>query len=183
MSTFNPTCPTNCSSAPPVVDFDLCNPELSFGEVEWIYVAGHDFTGLTDFADAADWASHLDDDGLTIDDIRTLHVMGDLPIPEADEIVIHHGEKVWSKQTFTLNFDVVDLTDDNYEFLTYMECNTRFRVWFATADYIYGGNDGIEANIRMSNVIERGIKSLGKFTGKIVWESKFSPRRAANPLN
>lgn len=180
MSIINPTCPTDCTGLAPEVEFTDCAPELSQGEIQWIYVADLDQTPFTDVEDPAEWAAKLADTGAN--KIRTLHVMGSLAVPDATETEITHGDKVWSTQTFTLEYDIVDISDKNYEFMRTMECNYKTRIWYATGTHLYGGNDGIEVNNRLSNVIEKGIKSLGKLSGKATWISKFSPERCANPL-
>lgn len=183
MSIINPTCPTGCDSNVPAVDFDYCNKIILFGEIKKIYVASNDAADFTDVTDAAEWASRLSENGTGADDIRELYVSGDLPEPERESVEVDQYQKVWTPATFTVNFDVFDLTDTNYEFMRTMYCNTAVKIWYATETHIYGGNAGIEnANLNLNHVIERGSKATEKFTGMLTWDYSFPPQRTDNPL-
>ena len=180
MSANNPTCPTSCSTVPAVVDFDFCDPKTYYGEIEKIYVAAKDADYLSDWTSAAAWAARISNTDTDANVIRELHVMADLPQPERDEIEISVRRKQTTPATWTINVDLDDLSDDNYEFLRTTACNTQVRMWFATEDHIYGGNTGIVCDIILDPVIERGRKSLQKGMGRITWESKFAPERTTN---
>lgn len=179
MSVNNPTCPTGCSSILPIVNFDLCDPKVSFGEIEMVMMAAGDADSFTDWTDLSEWTARID--GTDISDpnkIRQMYVIADLPAAAADEIVISKGRKVYSPATHTINVDIDDLSDENYEFARTTSCNVQFKVWFFTKSHQYGGNDGILANVNLRTVIERGQKSINKLMGTITWEDQFSPERA-----
>ena len=59
-------------------------------------------------------------------------------------------------------------------------CNMQFRIWYMTPDYMFGGQDGILAIFTLRPVIERGVKSLNKLSGRITWEDQFSAERAVS---
>lgn len=182
MSEIVPTCPDGCSSILPIVDFDICSPEVYFGEIEKIYLSSGDADPFTDWTDLAEWVARVDaTDVADKDKIREFHVMADLPAATADEIALSLGRKVYSPATHTINVDIDDISDDNYEFARTTSCNVQFRVWFATESHMYGGNDGILANVNFRPVIERGQKSINKISGTISWENQFSPERTTNP--
>lgn len=176
MSTINPTCPTGCSSILPTVSFDLCNPNISFGEIERVFIAMADATPFTDWTNLSEWTAAL---ALTVepDALREFYVVADLPAAAADEIIISLGRKIYSPATHTINVDIDDLSAENYEFARTTSCNLQFRVWFMTPSYMYGGNDGVLAVLNLRPVIERGVKSLNKLSGTITWEAQFSPER------
>ena len=179
MSIINPTCPTGCSDFLPVVDFDLCDPKVSFGEIEQIMVASGAAAPFTDWEDLSEWTARISEtDVADIDTIRQMYVIADLPAATADEIIISKGRKVYSPATHVINVDIDDLSDENYEFARATSCNTQMRVWFFTKSHMYGGNDGILANVNLRPVIERGQKSINKLSGMITWEAQFSPERA-----
>lgn len=182
MSFIYPTCPTGCESLVPEVDFDTCAPKISFGEIEHIYVAAGDAAAFTDVEDLSEWTTRISEDGVDPDAIRDLHVMADLPAATADEIVITLGRKIYSPATHIINVTIDDISDENYEFARATSCNTSYRVWFATESHIYGGNDGILANINLRPVIETGQKSINKLMGTVQWEHQFSPERHTNPF-
>lgn len=183
MSTIIPTCPTGCSGLIPEVDFNSCNPKVFFGEIEKIYLAALDFTGFTDFTDPTEWATAIDNtSSATVDNVRELTVSADLPAAEADVVEISNRRKVHTPSTFTINVTIDDVSETNYELMLWTECNTRVKVWFATKDHLYGGNAGVEADIMLRPVIERGVKSMQRLEGTITWESVHSPVRCDNPL-
>lgn len=174
----NPTCPANCGSTLPDTLFNVCNPSVGFGEIQSIFIGVATADPFSDWTDLTQWETAL---ALAVSEtnaIRELVVSADLPAAAADEIVISKGRKIYSPATHTINFDIDDISGENYDFARMTSCNLQFRVWFMTASYMYGGNDGILAMINIRPVIERGIKSLNKLTGTVTWEAQFSPERA-----
>ena len=184
MSTYNPTCPTGCSSILPDVSFDLCNPNVAFGEIERIFVGMADAApfaaGDGDWEDLSLWTAALALPTNDPDAIRQLYVSADLPAATADEVEISLGRKIQSPATHVINVDVDDLSPENYEFMRTLACNMQFRIWFHTPEHQYGGQDGILAQFTLRPVIERGAKSLNKLSGTITWEDKFSAERAVS---
>jgi len=183
MSVINPTCPTGCSDYLPVVDFDPCDPAVVFGEIEKIYLASQDAAIVANWTTATDWLLRISNtDVASTDTIRELTVSADMPAGVNEMVEISMRRKVYTPSTFTINIDIDDNTDLNYEFMRNMECNTTMRLWFADQTHLYGGEGGVLATISMKEVILRGNKSIKKLVGTATWESKFSPERTANPL-
>lgn len=184
MSVLDPTCPTGCSDFLPVVDFDACAPKVSFGEIKRIYVASLDAEVFADWTSAGEWTTRIDNtDVADIDKVRELTVSADMPAGAADTIEISDKRKVMTPSTFTINLDIDDNSDDNYEFMRWTECNQTVRMWYATEDFLYGGEGGVTATISLKEVIQRGTKSIIKLVGTATWENKYSPERCANPLS
>lgn len=178
-----PTCPTDCSGSLPDVFFDECAPTIHYGEVAKIYVAKADAADFTNVDLIAEWTARLSDTADTADSIRTLIVIGELPEPEQSEIKISGDRTVVGFKQFTLPFEIDETNDVNYNVLLTYECNVKAKIWFETADgVLYGGNAGIEATIRMNNVIPRERTEVAKFMGTVKWQSQFSPLRAASPM-
>ena len=183
MSSTIPTCPTGCDSVLPPVEFDYCTPNTVFGEIKRLYVASNDAAAFTDVESAVEWAARLSEDGVGTDDIRELHISADMPAPTQDAVEIDQYREIYPPASFTINLDIYDLTDDNYEFMRTTFCNNAVRAWFATEDHMYGGVDGIvEANLKLTPVIERGSKTPEKFMGTLTWDAKYPPERSDNPL-
>jgi len=182
MSSIVPTCPVGCASILPDVSFDLCNPNVTFGEIQRIFVGMADAAPFASgsWEDLSLWTAALALATNQPNAIRQLYVSADLPAASADEVVISLGRKIYSPATHTINVDVDDLSQENYDFMRTLGCNLQFRVWFMTEDYMFGGQDGILAQFTLRPVIERGIKSLNKLSGTITWEDKFSPERAVS---
>lgn len=177
-----PTCPTGCSSVLPDLEFNFCSPVNTFGEISHIFLAALDAECFTDWTAIGEWTTRLSNTADGIDVIRFLHVAADWPVPERDILETSLCRKVKTPGTFTINVDIDDLSDLNYTFMRQSQCSTVFRAWFATPDYIFGGNCGVEVLVNLDYLIERGCKTIHKITGTITWEDPFSPERAENPL-
>jgi hypothetical protein len=175
-----PTCPADCGSVLPDTLFNACNPSVGFGEIQSIFIGIATADPFDDWTDLAQWEAALALATTETNALRELVVSGDLPLPAADEIVISKGRKVYSPATRTINFDIDDISAENYEFARTTSCNIQFRIWFMTPSWMYGGNDGVLAMVHFEPVIERGIKSLNKFTGTVTWDAQFPPERAAS---
>lgn len=182
MSLITPTCPDGCDFQLPVLSFDICTPSVAFGEITHLYIAAGDAAGFTDVTDLAEWTARLSDDSVDADAIRTLHVIADLPAASAEEIVISLGRKVYSPADHVINVEIDDVSDSTYEFARATSCNTGYKVWFATPEYIFGGTEGIDAMLNLRPQIERGIKSVNKLVGTVTWSAKFSPERHVSPF-
>lgn len=183
MSVNNPTCPTGCDSYLVDVDFDYCNPDVQFGEIDHIYLMAQTGSNLADWTSLTVWnARKALDPTSDTDAIIDMTVMGDLPVAETDEIEISDGRTIQSPASFTINFDIDDVSDDNYDLMRFMECNHTVTVWFAANEVLFGGNTGIDATVSMKYQIERGQKSVQKIIGTVKWENKFSPERTTNPM-
>ena len=110
MSSINPVCPTGCASILPDVSFDLCNPNVSWGEIQRIFVGMADATPFAGGAwtDLSLWTAALALATNQTDAIRQLYVSADLPAATADETVISLGRKIYSPATHVINVDVYD---------------------------------------------------------------------------
>lgn len=183
MSLNLPTCPTGCDSYLVDVDFNFCDPDVQFGEVDHIYLKARDGSDLLDWQSLAVWnARKALDPTVDNDAIIDLTVIGDYPPAETEEIEISDGRKIQSPSTFVLNFEIDDVSDANYELMRWLECNLVVDMWFSANEVLFGGNPGIEVTLTAKYQIERGQKSLQKIVGSAKWESKFSPPRTANPM-
>jgi len=184
MSANNPTCPTGCDDFLLDVDFDFCDPQVSFGEIDKIFVMARSGGNLLDWESASEWATRLAlDPTADLDAIIQIDVSGDQPPAEADEVIISRNRRVQTPKTFTVNFDVDDISDDNYQFMRWLECNTIVKIWYTANDKMFGSNAGIDnVTLMMDNQIERGQKTVHKLVGNAKWEAQYSPNRITNPL-
>jgi len=183
MSVNNPTCPTGCDSFLAAVDFNYCDPDVQFGEIDHIYLKARDGSDLLDWENLAIWNARLALNPLVDNDaIIDLVVIADLPPAETEEIEISLGRKIQSPSSFTINFEIDDVSDLNYELMRWLECNLIVDMWYSANQVLFGGNPGIEVSFAAKYQIERGQKSLQKIVGTVKWESQFSPPRTTNPM-
>lgn len=178
----NPTCPTGCSGILPDLDFNYCSPVNSFGEITHIFLAAYDAECFTDWTALTEWLARLNNTSDDPDAIRFMHVKADKPVSERETIETSLGRKVKSPGSFTLNIEVDDVSDLNYEFMRASQCNTLFKMWYVAGDYLFGGTCGVDAILNLDYQIERGTKSIHKIIGTATWEAAFTAERTDNPL-
>lgn len=174
------TCSDDCTDAIPAVEFDVCNPEVNFGEIDAIFI-GNVGNPLTDETSAVEWNGRL----AATDDTKIveLHVVGDKPAPEKSEVVISRNITVTGQKTHTVNFKISQTNKVNYEFMRSFECARKVLIWYRTSGgLLYGGPSGIEASIQMDEIIPEDRKALIVFQGTAKWDSKFHPCRANSPI-
>ncbi len=184
MSRELPVCPSTCDDFLPEVDFDYCDPEVKFGEIDKVFLMARNGSPLLDWESLSEWNTRLALDPLTdVDAILELHVIGDQPLAESEEILISLGRKIQTPKTFILNVDIDDVSDLNYQFMRWVECNTVLRCWYSANTVLFGNNAGIDnVNVKLGYLIERGQKVLQKIVGTVTWENAFSPNRITNPM-
>lgn len=181
---MNPTCPTNCTTALPIVKFDKCAPVISLSEIEKVYISKPSATAFTDWKLAPEWTARISETDLVDDDtIRALTVIGDKPAPANVIKELSNGRKVPVRKDHTLNITIDDVSDENYELARILECGGQIRFWYETSGgKLYGGNEGIEGTIVLDGVLNRGRDEIETLVGTITWSSKFSPERIDSPI-
>jgi len=173
-------CPTDCTGELPDVDFSICSPEVHFGEIDTIYltVPGNP---LVDENSAVEWAARM-----AIGDetkILVLNVLADKPAPEESEVTISKDRIVVGEKTHTLNIDIDETNQTNYEFLRGMECGRKVTLWYKTVSgLLYGGPTGIDGTLRLNEVIPRSRKEVVVFTGTFKWNAKNAPCRTVSVI-
>lgn len=177
-----PTCPTDCAGALPDPAFDECAPVVGYGEISKIYLAKADASDFTNVDVITEWTTRLAYDVSNADAIRAFTVLGDMPEPEVTEQKISGDRIARGFKTFKVIFEIDEDNDTNYEAHLLFECNTKFKMWFETADgMLFGGNEGVEPTIQTNYLIPRARADLRKIMGIATWESKTSPLRCISP--
>lgn len=186
------TCPTDCSTDLPVVNFDECNPQARLSEITKIYIASPEAKSFTDVELASEWASRL---SMTAtppagtpatpvkDLIRPLTVIGDRPAPTSTPIDISNGRQIVLNKDFVINFSIDEITAENLEFQRKTECNMKVKFWYETSGgLLFGGNDGIEGMLTSNLVLERGTDSIARIEGTITRKGRFTEEAVESPL-
>jgi hypothetical protein len=182
-----PDCPTDCLGILESVEFSECAPEEHFGEIAklylWVDSLTPPFASQAQYDSAAHWATHLNDSGVAIDDIREFTVIGEMPEPEQTETPISGDRIVVGYKKFVLNLEIDETNETNYNFLLASECNGKYKANFETADGIlYGGYLGLDVSVKMNQVIPKERSGIVKIMTKITWSSKNHPFRQISPV-
>jgi len=175
-------CATSCTDALPVVDFDICNPSVKFGQIEKIFITNIG-NPLIDETDPAEWTARLALPQINPAKIIELIVIGSKPAAEANIIDISKGRKVQGNKNHTLTVKIDDISQDNYEMMRQFECGKTLLVWYVTVEgELFGGNEGIEASFLLNHIIPEGANDLQTLEGTLTWRAKFHPCRTDFPL-
>ena len=188
MSLTLPVCQVGCDTSPAPAQFDNCNPEVHQGPIEYLYI-GTRGNPFADWTVALDWADRIDN--TTIADplvIRQFRVIGTMPRPEANQIVISGNRKIVASKNFTLELEVDETNDVNREWVRNNECNGNYAIWFETSNVsgqpglLFGGNDGVEGFVLADYTIEREENAIHKIMLTVTFTQKFSPESIVSPI-
>jgi hypothetical protein len=182
-----PDCPTDCTGVLESVSFNECAPEVHFGEIArlylWVDSATPPFPSNVGYWSGVEWSNHLHPSGTAVDDIREFTVIGEMPEPEQTETPISGDRTVIGYKKFTLNLEIDETNDVNYNFLLASECNGKYKCNFETADGIlYGGYEGLDVSVKMNQVIPKSRQEVVKIMVKVSWSSKNHPFRCVSPV-
>lgn len=186
-----PVCPTDCSTNLPVVSFDRCNPNVVASEINKLYFAKPSAASFTDWEDPVEWAERISETnvppvGTTTavgDLIRPLTVIGDRQAgsPVIKELSNQRQKQI--RKDFTLNFTIDEITPENLAMQRASECGSLIKFWYSiTGGWLFGGNDGIEANLQMDLVLARGTDEIVAINGVLTWKGQFTEEAAENPI-
>jgi hypothetical protein len=110
-------------------------------------------------------------------------VIADKPVGSPVVKEISNGRKFNLRKDNTLNVEIDDVSDENYNFMRVTQCGGEYKAWFETAGgRLYGGNEGIDVSVVLDNVLGRGKDEIEKITGTLTWSDKFSPERIVSPI-
>lgn len=176
------TCSTSCTDALPEVEFDLCNPDVHFGQISDVFITNIGYP-LTDETSPSELTARLALAQSDPSKIINLFGIGSKPAAEGTDIEISKGRTVSGNKNHTVNFRIDEVSDKNYEMMRKFECNKTVLMWYKTYEgKLYGGASGIQASIRFNHVIPENASELETLEGTITWKAKFHPCRTDYPL-
>lgn len=180
-----PTCPSDCTSALPVINFSDCAPDINLSEIRRIFLAKTIAEAFTDWTEPTEWIARISQDDVESDDaIRPFTVIADKPAGDANIYEASDGRDIMISKSNTLNYTIDDVSDENYNFLREgIECGGQFKMWYETqGGKIFGGNEGIRVSVTGDSVLGRGRDEVELIEGTITWKAKHSPERTDSPI-
>lgn len=178
------TCPTNCESALPPVNFSACAPTILESEIVRVFIARPNAAAFTNWEQATEWTERISQTDVADQDaIRVLTVIGDKPAPTSTPRDISNGRTITPFKEHTVNVTIDDVTDENYEFMRQLECGGQVKAWYETAGgKLYGGNEGItKARLSLDDILPSG-EEIETLQGTLTWRNKFHPERTDSPI-
>jgi len=184
------TCPTGCSTTPPPVTADYCNPDVTNAQVTTLYVEALNAAVFANVTDVTEWATRLSQTALGADNIRTLHVIGAKPVATTAKIDLGNDKSTTVQKEHKLDLIIRETSDENYNFLKTTECGGNFKVAYVIGKYLFVNddatgnidNDLIEASIEINDQASNNFSDPYEFVVTITWKSKFHPGRILNPM-
>ena len=186
-------CPDDCDDfAMPAVDFADCVDSHTEEESEiteiFMTVPQDDGNGnITavggpgDWTSAASWAGAISASGAS--KVRQLIVIGDKGQADQESRIISRGRTKYGPKTFTVNADIDDVSDLNYELIRNLECGVDVVFWFQTkGGYLYGGAEGIKATATADWILDRGAGSYSRGAITLTWKHTCNPPRIESPI-
>ena len=162
----NPNCPS---------DYNIHESEIT--DI-WISPVEESTPGAEDWTATAlptSWESIADLNATA--GLRHLTIIGDKPLAENRTATL---AKRWIKvisRNHSINMDLTDMSEDNYEFIRVLQYSPKVAVWFRSyGNWVAGGEAGIVCDVDTAGVIwGRGEGTL--MTGQVVfrWSNKFDP--------
>lgn len=195
ITTFTP--PTDCSVVNlGTVAQDDCFPEQKKSELTHMFIARQDAIAFTDASVITEWTDRLSQSttvpaGSTAavkDLIRRIAIIGDMPAPAENERDISGGRKYVAVKNYTVNFEIDDIGDAEYEFFRPSQFGVIYvRAWLKTlgGDLLGGNkglNDGVKVRMKAYPVYGRGQNEIVKITGTLTWEGTVAPDRCVSPI-
>lgn len=151
-----------CTTTLPAVSFNDNCQTIKRGQIYKLFVTRATAEDeLTDVEDLSEWTGRLDQDA-TVDvgaaPIREFSGIGSLAAGEVTDIEIPLGQTYSFTGNQPLTFKVMDLTAENIAAaIAYRDAGTvQAKIWFQNDDLLWGGNSGIDGQLRANVVIPEG---------------------------
>lgn len=168
----------------PASDFDDCNPEINYSEIERIFISGPQSAAFADITAVGEWTTRLQQTTVGPNIIRALTVIGDKPAAASVIKELSNGRKKAIGKDHTLPYTIDDISAQNYSLFLILEQNPMLRLFgFETQGgkmYHYG-NAGILVNNDANVILPRGRDEIERIDGTISWRG-WSPLRSISPI-
>jgi hypothetical protein len=176
-----------CATILPVISADYCNPNINYARINQIFFTRLEDT-ITSPLNLANFVSRLDNTTAlaapgTKAKIRYLNGIGSLAAPSVNELDGSLGRKYKSKADFTIEFDVDDTSQSNYDFMKAISAQggQTYACWWEAGGLLFGGLTGVPATLYASYEIVAGDKDIQKMKVSLKWSAVSLPDRQAYP--
>lgn len=173
-------CSQNCEQEMPEVSFNICSPEVNYGQLAKFYATNVGYP-LTSENDPVEWENRKSASGPS--KIIEMSIIGDKPLATANEVAISRGRTAVGARDHSINLKVDETNQTNYEMMRSFECGKTVLGWYETyAGLLYGGASGIQGTLNLGEVIPEGTADVITFQGTFKWKAKHSPCRTISPI-
>lgn len=169
----------------PITNFDDCNPDVNYSEIERIFIAGPKAAAFANIANANEWDTRMDQNTIGQDSIRALTVIGDQPAAAGVVRELSNGRRKVIGKDYTVNYTADDISDENYLFFAQLDEQPIIRLFgYETqgGKMFHFGNAGILVNHTSNGVLARGRDEIETEVGVITWRKKARPTRITSPI-
>ena len=115
--------------------------------------------------------------------LKSIKVIGDKPAPTTTDALGPEGETARIGKTHQILADVLTVDNVNYAALQALDaCGGKVHIWYRTKSYLYGGLNGIKAQVLGApHILDRGVGSIGRNELTVQWKAETDPPRDAYP--
>ena len=133
-----------------------------------------------DWTDRTSWTAIVDNSLADANAAKYISGIGAMPVPDKVTRVAPKLRTKTVRRTFTLTFDIYNMSDLHYEFLRSLQCgDTSPLVWFETVDgQVFGGQNGVQiASIDADLPLGDGEEDYEQGTITVVFDATTDPPR------
>ncbi len=188
-------CATDCAAENlPVIAHDDCAPKILASEFQLLYLGRKDAISFTDITSATEWNDRISETNtapgtstVAVKDLlRPLTIIGDMPAPARTTRQISGRREITTRTRYTLNFEIDDISLENYTFGQKIQCGKGaypVKAWPVTASgKVFGGNAGISAKMTIDHIFDRGDDGIIRMVGTLVFDQDIAPNMDTYPL-
>lgn len=177
-----PVCPDDCAAALPIPKFRSCNPKFLFGNISDLYATNVGYP-LEDETDPTEWADRMALPPNDPSKIIRLIVNAEKPDAEVPEVVASHGRTAYGTPKHTVQGEIDEVSDENYEFMRAIRCGKTIKFWYKLfGGKAYGGPSGVDASFKVGHIIPKSAQELVNMPFTLKWDAQFDPCVFEHPL-
>ena len=188
---FSITCPSDCTitwGGYTAVNAE-CPGTPKRSEINRIYLRHPvDGVGLTDWTDAAEWATAVDPTNTDNTKLKVLEVVGSLPAEDRTVIPMTNGVEVFGEGVFTLTAELKSFSAGMRDWLRQLQCGVAIPyLYFTTRGGKMNGKNGAQGGIKLKSInvslpLESGADAYEGGIIIMTWEAQTAVDQIDSPI-
>lgn len=157
-----------------------CPGSPSLSQVCAILIKPEGATGPIDWTVKTDWESAVDNTDTANNFVKYLSGVGSIDTPDKTTLTVAKGQVVTTIRLYTLQMEVFNLSNTQYETLRKIQCNpTNYTFWVENiGGHIFGGSLGISPTLTdVDFPLGSGDEDIERAVLTIQWRAKCDPER------
>lgn len=183
LNIFDTACNADCTvvNLPAIAEDQDCISFEDFrSQISDLLFVHPDGNMPADWKSRDSWTAIVDNALQDVNAAKYLTGIGGMPPAEKTKRVVAKAKTKTVRRRFTITFDVLNMSDENYKFLEALQCNdTKYRIWIGTIDgHLFGGQNGISVvSIDANMALSEGGDDYEQGQIIIVFDALYDPPR------